>query len=102
MAFIITKNFITGVTYDLKDRSAVTGPQSLMLNTEQRLRDGDGDAFVILNDDDKILFEGFYIEDAEAEETGDDGDDLQPLNDYARNVSDASDIKYLDFEGNWI
>lgn len=102
MAFIITKDFIRGVTYDLKDPAAITGPQSLMLNTEQRLRSGDGDAFVLLNDDDEVLFEGFYIEDAIAEETGDDGDDLQPLVAYGREVSDATEIKYLDFEGNWI
>lgn len=102
MAFIITKDLINGVAYELNDRTAITGPQTLMKNTEDRLRSGEGDAFRLINDDDVPLFEGFYIEDSEAEEVGDDGDDLQPLEAYGRLVSDATEIQYRDFEGNWV
>lgn len=101
MAYIITKNLVTGEEFDLKDRATVTGPQSLMKVTDDRLRSGEGEEFRLINDDEVPLFEGLYIEDMDAEEVGDEGDHLQPLEDFGRRVSDATEIQYKNFEGVW-
>lgn len=100
MAFIITKKVLENKSYDLKDPDAVVGPRNIRPETEARLRNGEGEKFRMLDDDDILYFEGLFIDDGEAEDWEVEAE-FQPLDAYGRPDSGAVQIQYKNKDGVW-
>lgn len=99
MGFIITKDVYEKKNYALDDPKAIIGPRNITAETEEKLRNGEGQKFRLLDDDGIVYFEGLFIDDAEAEDWEVEVE-FQPLDAFGRPNSGAVTIQYLE-DGKW-
>jgi hypothetical protein len=90
------------ITKDLLENKASTveGPAMADIRVLERLRNGEGEAFRLLDDDRIPYYEGLFIDDSENEEYQPTAE-FQPLDCYGLPNAGATIIQYKNAAGNW-
>jgi hypothetical protein len=90
------------ITKDLLENKASTveGPAMADIRVLERLRNGEGEAFRLLDDDRIPYYEGLFIDDSENEEYQ-PAAEFQPLDCYGLPNAGATIIQYKNAAGNW-
>lgn len=94
MAYLITKDLLENKAAEVK------GPALADIRVLERLVNGEGEAFRLLDDDRIPYYEGRFIDDSENEEWQKEAE-FQPLDAYGLPNAGCTIIQYRDENGNW-
>lgn len=94
MAYIITKDLLENKA------STVEGPAMADIRVLERLKNGEGEEFRLLDDDRNLYYEGRFIDDSENEEYQPEAE-FQPLDCYGLPNAGCTIIQYKNEAGEW-
>lgn len=99
MAFIITRDYITAKGEEGYGTGTI-GPRTAQPDTIERLANGEGDKFRLVDGDDIVYYHGRFIDDSERE--GYDAEaEFQPLDCYGTPNAGCAYIEYRNAAGEW-
>lgn len=94
MAYLITKDLLENKA------ASVKGPALADIRVLERLVNGEGEAFRLLDDDRIPYYEGRFIDDSENEEWQPTAE-FQPLDAYGMPNAGCTIIQYKNADGEW-